>query len=49
MFVGVDGIDAVNGITIFNEGYFISGAMVIVVNKVIVVFDLSKFNRRGFN
>lgn len=49
MFVGVDGIDVVNGIMIFNEGYFISGAMVIVVNKVIVVFDLSKFNCRGFN
>ena len=45
MFVGADGIDAVNGITTFNEG----GAMVTAANKVIAVLDSSKFNRRGFN
>ena len=44
MFVGADGIDAVNGITTFNEG-----AMVTAANKVIAVLDSSKFNRRGFN
>ena len=49
MFVGADGIDAVNGITTFNEGYSISGAMVTAANKVIAVLDSSKFNRRGFN
>lgn len=46
MFVGADGIDAVNGITTFNEGYSISGAMVTAANKVIAVLDSSKFNRR---
>ncbi len=45
MFVGADGIDAVNGITTFNEGYSISGAMVTAANKVIAVLDSSKFNR----
>ena len=49
MFVGADGIDAVNGITTFNEGYSVSGAMVTAANKVIAVLDSSKFNRRGFN
>lgn len=49
MFVGADGIDAVNGITTFNEGYSISGAMVTAANKVIAVLNSSKFNRRGFN
>ncbi|WP_205712871.1 MULTISPECIES: DeoR/GlpR family DNA-binding transcription regulator [unclassified Escherichia] len=49
MFVGADGIDAVNGITTFNEGYSISGAMVTAANKVIAVLDSTKFNRRGFN
>ena len=49
MFVGADGIDVVNGITTFNEGYSISGAMVTAANKVIAVLDSSKFNRRGFN
>ena len=39
----------VNGITTFNEGYSISGAMVTAANKVIAVLDSSKFNRRGFN
>jgi len=47
--VGADGIDAVNGITTFNEGYSVSGAMVTAANKVIAVLDSSKFNRRGFN
>ncbi|EPA4128080.1 DeoR/GlpR family DNA-binding transcription regulator [Escherichia coli] len=47
MFVGADGIDAVNGITTFNEGYSIT--MVTAANKVIAVLDSSKFNRRGFN
>ncbi|MGQ7157477.1 hypothetical protein ACUODF_48950, partial [Escherichia coli] len=42
-------IDAVNGITTFNEGYSVSGAMVTAANKVIAVLDSSKFNRRGFN
>ena len=41
MFVGADGIDAVNGITTFNEGYSISGAMVTAANKVIAVLDSS--------
>lgn len=49
MFVGVDGIDVINGIIIFNEGYFISSVMVVVVYQVIVVFDVSKFNCWGFN
>ncbi len=50
MFVGADGIDAVNGITTFNEGYSISGAMVTAANEQInAVLDSSKFNRRGFN
>ena len=35
MFVAADGIDAVNAITTFNEGYSISGAMVTAANKVI--------------
>ncbi|HIC0010748.1 TPA: DeoR/GlpR family DNA-binding transcription regulator [Escherichia coli] len=43
MFVGADGI------TTFNEGYSVSGAMVTAANKVIAVLDSSKFNRRGFN
>ena len=42
-------INADNGITTFNEGYSISGAMVTAANKVIAVLDSSKFNRRGFN
>ncbi len=33
MFVGADGIDAVNGITTFNEGYSVSGAMVTAAIK----------------
>lgn len=49
MFVGVDGIDVINGIIMFNEGYFISGVMVVVVYKVIVVLDVIKFNCCGFN
>ncbi len=49
MFVGADGIDAVNGITTFNEGYSISGAMVTAANKVIAVLDSLKFNRRGLS
>lgn len=49
MFVGADGIDAANGITTFNEGYSISGAMAAAAHKVIAVLDATKFNRRGFN
>ncbi|WP_219816711.1 DeoR/GlpR family DNA-binding transcription regulator [Citrobacter amalonaticus] len=49
MFVGADGIDAVNGITTFNEGYSISGAMVCAANNVVAVLDSTKFNRRGYN
>lgn len=49
MFVGADGIDAVNGITTFNEGYSISAAMVCAANKVVAVLDSTKFNRRGYN
>lgn len=49
MFVGADGIDADNGITTFNEGYSISGAMAAAAHKVIAVLDATKFNRRGFN
>jgi len=49
MFVGADGIDAVNGITTFNEGYSISSAMVAAANRVIAVLDSTKFNRRGYN
>lgn len=49
MFVGADGIDAVNGITTFNEGYSISGVMAEAAHHVVAVLDASKFNRRGFN
>ncbi len=49
MFVGADGIDAVNGITTFNEGYAISGVMAAAARKVIAVVDASKFSRTGFN
>ncbi len=38
MFVGADGIDAVNGITTFNEGYSVKVVMVVLAaNKVIAV------------
>ncbi|MDU6410238.1 MAG: DeoR/GlpR family DNA-binding transcription regulator [Yersiniaceae bacterium] len=49
MFVGADGLDAVNGITTFNEGYSISGVMAKAAARVIAVTDASKFGRRGFN
>lgn len=49
MFVGADGIDTVNGITTFNEGYSISGVMAEAANTVVAVLDASKFNRRGYN
>ncbi|NDL64308.1 DeoR/GlpR family DNA-binding transcription regulator [Acerihabitans arboris] len=49
MFVGADGLDCVNGITTFNEGYAISSVMAAVARQVIVVTDSSKFGRKGFN
>lgn len=49
MFVGVDGLDCETGITTFNEGYAISGAMAAAAQKVVVLTDASKFSRKGFN
>lgn len=49
LFVGADGIDPVNGITTFNEGYAISGAMAKAAKKVIAVVDSTKYGRSGFN
>lgn len=49
LFVGADGIDAIRGITTFNEGYTISSVMANAASKVIVVLDSSKFGRNGIN
>ncbi|MFU2314467.1 DeoR/GlpR family DNA-binding transcription regulator [Rahnella sp. PCH160] len=49
MFVGADGLDAVTGITTFNEGYSISAIMAGAAQRVVVVTDSTKFGRRGYN
>lgn len=49
LFVGADGIDAIKGITTFNDGYSISQVMADSVKQVIAVVDSSKFGRVGFN
>ena len=49
MFVGADGIDPINGLTTFNEGYHISSIMAKASSKVVCVADSTKFNRNGFN
>lgn len=49
LFIGADGIDPVNGITTFNEGYAISAVMANAAKSVVAVVDSTKFGRSGFN